>query len=64
MSHEITLERATECAHQIEIIARMMESYPCGMEDCEVEALASLIARLSGSVVVWLGEEQAQREGK
>ena len=61
MSHEITLEQATEKAHQVEIIARLIESYPHQMPGCEVEAVASLIAKLSGSVVTWLGEEMAQR---
>ncbi len=61
MSHEITLEQAAERAHQVEIIARLMESYPHQLMDCEIEAISALIARLSGSVVTWLGEEMAQR---
>lgn len=64
MSHEITLEQAHERAYQVEIIARLMESYPHRMADCDIEALSALIARLSGNVVTWLGEEMAQREGK
>ncbi|QLJ67773.1 hypothetical protein HP437_22455 [Serratia marcescens] len=62
MSHEITLEQATERAHQSEIVCRLIESYPHQLESGEVTALASLLARLTGNVTTWLMEEQAQRE--
>lgn len=61
MSHEITLEQAADSAWQVEIIARLMESYPHKMLDCEVAAMASLIAKLSDQAVMWMGEEMAQR---
>ena len=64
MSHEITLEQAAERAHQVEIIARLMESYPGHLVDCEIEAITSLIGKLSGSVAAWLGEEMAQRRAE
>ncbi|WP_075180613.1 hypothetical protein [Pantoea sp. 1.19] len=64
MSHEITLEQAAERAHQIEIIARMIEQHPHRMDWSEVEAVAALIGELSGSVVIWLGGEMAQRAAK
>lgn len=64
MSHEITLEQAHESAYQVEIIARLMESYPHSMEDSDIEAMSALISKLSGRVVIWLSEEMAQREGK
>ncbi|WP_426784533.1 hypothetical protein [Serratia sp. 2C06] len=62
MSQEITLEQAAERAHQSEIVCRLIESYPDQLESGEVTALASLLARLTGNVTVWLMEEQAQRE--
>jgi len=59
MEHEITLEQATERAHQAEVICRMMELYPNKMDDSEIQAIASLLARLTGDVCAWLIEEQA-----
>lgn len=61
-SQEITLEQATERAHQSEIVCRLIESYPHQLESNEVAALATLLARLTGNVTAWLMEEQAQRE--
>lgn len=62
MSQEITLEQAAERAHQAEIVSRMMEDYPHQLIDCEISAIAALLARLTGDVAAWLIEEQAQRE--
>jgi len=59
MAHEITLEQATERAHQAEVICRMMESHPDKMDDSEVQAMASLLAKLTGGVCAWLMEEQS-----
>lgn len=64
MAHEISLEEVTERAHQVEIICRMMESYPDRMADSEIVALATLLRRLSGSVVSFLIEEQAVKVKK
>lgn len=61
MSHEITLEQASEQAHQAEIICKLIESRPGELEGSDVTALATLLARLTGNVAVWLMEEQAQR---
>ena len=64
MSHEITIEQAAERTHQVNIISRLMESYPHTLDDWEVEAMSSLIDRLSGSVSAWFLEEMAQRGHK
>lgn len=64
MSHETTIERVVEQAHQAEIICRMMESYPDRMVDSEITAISSLLRKLTGNVVAWLIEEQTIREGK
>ncbi|EHL5878062.1 TPA: hypothetical protein ACIYMX_003340 [Escherichia coli] len=47
---EITLHEAAERAHQTEIICRLLEVYPNKITDADISALASLLARLSGSV--------------
>lgn len=59
---EITLEQAAERSHQVEIICRMMESYPDKMDDSEIQAIATLLRRLSGDVYAFLIEEQATKE--
>lgn len=64
MSHEITLEQAAERTHQVNIISRLMASHPHALDDWEIEAMSSLIDRLSGSVSAWFLEEQAQRGRK
>ncbi|EKN6081012.1 hypothetical protein DVQ33_23575 [Yersinia enterocolitica] len=61
MAHEITLEKAAEMAHQAEFICRLIEVYPDEYEDGDVIAIASLLAKLTGGVRGWLGEEIAQR---
>lgn len=59
MAQEISLEQATERAHQAEIICLMMESYPDRLADSEVIAIASLLRRLTGDVCAWLIEERS-----
>ncbi|EKN4773909.1 hypothetical protein LNQ35_15880 [Yersinia ruckeri] len=61
MAHEITLEKAAEMAHQAEFICRLIEVYPDEYEDGDVIAIASLLAKLTGGVRGWLGEEIARR---
>ncbi len=61
MTHELSLEQAKEKAHQAEIICLMMEAYPNKMDDSEIEAIASLLSKLTGDVCAWLIEEQAIR---
>lgn len=61
MAHEFSLEQAKEKAHQAEIICLMMEAYPNKMDDSEIEAIASLLSKLTGDVCAWLIEEQAIR---
>ncbi|EEW1709058.1 hypothetical protein K5P55_004505 [Escherichia coli] len=58
---EITLHEAAERAHQTEIICRLLEVYPNKITDADISALASLLARLSGSVAVWLMAEEEKR---
>lgn len=50
MAHEISLEQVKEKAHQAEIICRMMEVYPNKMDCSEIEAVASLLSKLTGDV--------------
>lgn len=64
MSHEITLEQATERATQAEIICRLLEDFPHQLQESETSAIATLLKRLSGDVAAWMIEEQAQRESK
>ncbi len=64
MSSEHTLEKAALQAHQAEIVSRMLESYPHQMVDSEIEAIASLLARLTGYVSAYLIEELATKEGR
>ncbi|EPK1262302.1 hypothetical protein PU298_003740 [Enterobacter kobei] len=61
MAHEFSLEQAKEKAHQAEIICLMMGAYPNKMDDSEIEAIASLLSKLTGDVCAWLIEEQAIR---
>lgn len=61
MAHEFSLKQAKEKAHQAEIICLMMEAYPNKMDDSEIEAIASLLSKLTGDVCSWLIEEQAIR---
>lgn len=64
MSKEITLQQAAERAHQTEIICRLLEAYPNKLNDDDISALASLLARLSGSVALWLIDERVERYGE
>lgn len=64
MSHEITLEQATERARQAEIVLLLLEVCPQRLEEDEVELLTSLLSSLVGSTAAWLLEEQAIREKK
>ncbi|ENK6895508.1 hypothetical protein PVX42_08575 [Escherichia albertii] len=60
---EITLHEAAERAHQTEIIYRLLEVYPNKITDADIFALASLLARLSGSVASFLIEEESKLVG-
>ncbi|MDF7760833.1 hypothetical protein PU683_15035 [Kosakonia cowanii] len=62
MAHEMSLEQVKEKAHQAEIICRMMELYPNKMDCTEIEAVASLLSKLTGDVCSWLIEEQALKD--
>ncbi|HFG2648185.1 TPA: hypothetical protein ACGGGD_003497 [Escherichia coli] len=58
---EITLHEAAERAHQTEIICRLLEVYPDKLNDDDISALAGLLAKLSGSVALWLINERFKR---
>lgn len=62
MAHEITLEQATERAHQAEIVCRLLGAHPDALSYGEVIAIASLLARLTGNVTTWMMEEKHLRE--
>ncbi|MEM8216371.1 hypothetical protein Q4R59_12020 [Morganella morganii] len=62
MSANITLQQAAEQAHQLEIISLMIESYPHKFTDGDFAVLASLMAKLSGSVAAFLIEKSAMPE--
>lgn len=62
MSHEHSLEQVVEMAEQAEVVLRLAEDYPSTLEPGEVTAIVSLVRQLTGRVVGWLGEEQAQRK--
>ncbi|MEK9497797.1 hypothetical protein V2H77_15255 [Photorhabdus sp. P32] len=64
MSHETTLPEMAEKACQAEIICRMLESYPHEMTEPELEAIYSLLSKLTGNVAYWLVEELAQKGGR
>lgn len=59
---DITLHKAAEKAYQAEIVARMLESYPHKLTDSDVEAVASLLANLTGSVASYLIEEESKNK--
>ncbi|CAI2472195.1 hypothetical protein [Serratia proteamaculans] len=61
---DITLEQATERARQAEVICRILEHYPNQIDAYEVEAIASLLSKLTGNVAAWLVEELALKENK
>ncbi|EPR9858984.1 hypothetical protein ACVBBZ_000051 [Shigella dysenteriae] len=57
---EITLHEAAERAHQTEIICRLLGVYPDKLNDGDISAISSLLARLSGNVSAWLIAEGEQ----
>ncbi|EGZ0446961.1 hypothetical protein GOY96_001902 [Escherichia coli] len=58
---EFTLNEITERAQQVEIICRLLEVYPNKLNDGDISALAGLLAKLSGSVALWLIDERFKR---
>ncbi|WP_064761071.1 hypothetical protein, partial [Escherichia coli] len=46
------------------IICRLLEVYPDKLNDGDISALAGLLAKLSGSVALWLIDERAERYEK
>ncbi|EPK3133343.1 hypothetical protein I9723_002545 [Morganella morganii] len=59
MSADITIHQAAEKAQQVELINLLIESHPHQLQDSEISALSSLMAKLSGDVCVFLQEEIA-----
>ncbi|QDL31282.1 hypothetical protein [Serratia liquefaciens] len=64
MSHEITLEQATEKARQAEIILLLLEAFPHRLAEDEAELITGLMSSLVGSAAAWLLEEQSIRDKK
>ncbi|MER3384921.1 hypothetical protein [Pectobacterium aroidearum] len=64
MPREITLDKAEERAFEVEIVSRLLESYPQALQDSEIAAVSGLLARLSGEVVCYFIEERAERGEK
>ncbi|EFG5860993.1 hypothetical protein BMQ60_003525 [Escherichia coli] len=58
---EFTLNEITERAQQVEIICRLLEVYSSKLNDGDISALAGLLAKLSGSVALWLIDERFKR---
>ncbi|EQC2911295.1 hypothetical protein ACY3V1_001471 [Escherichia coli] len=58
---EFTLNEIAERAQQVEIICRLLEVYPNKLNDGDISALADLLAKLSGSVALWLIDERFKR---
>ncbi|OBU10775.1 hypothetical protein [Morganella psychrotolerans] len=63
MSANITINQAAEKAHQVELISLLIELYPNQLQDSEISALSSLMAKLSGDVRVFLQKEIEAQEG-
>ncbi len=61
---DITIYQAAEMAHQVEMINLLIESHPHQLQDSEIGTLASLMAKLSGDVCVFLQEEIVSLEAK
>ncbi|EIG4300361.1 hypothetical protein FNG18_000657 [Escherichia coli] len=58
---EFTLNEIAERAQQVEIICRLLEVYPDKLTDADISAISSLLAKLSGSVALWLIDERFKR---
>lgn len=58
---DINIHQAAEKAQQLEIINMLIEDYPHKMQDSEVTVLASLMAKLSGDVSLFLINEIEKR---
>lgn len=61
MRDDISLDQATECAFQAELICRLMLNSDSDMTSGELAALLSLLERLSASAATWLIGEQGER---
>ncbi|EHL2774592.1 hypothetical protein KCE64_005454 [Salmonella enterica subsp. enterica serovar Hvittingfoss] len=61
MRDDISLDQATECAFQAEIICRLMLSSDAEMTSGELSTMLSLLEQLSASAATWLIGEQGER---
>lgn len=61
MRDDISLDQATECAIQAELICRLMLNSEQEMTSGELTAMLSLLERLSVSAATWLIGEQGER---
>ncbi|WP_272579640.1 hypothetical protein [Providencia sp. PROV266] len=64
MSADMTIHQAAEKAHQVELINLLIESHPHQLQDSEISTLASLMAKLSGDICVFLQEKIMSQEAK
>ncbi|MDJ3783283.1 hypothetical protein LEI94_01655 [Salmonella enterica] len=61
MCDDISLDQATECALQAELICRLMLESDAEMTSGELSAMLSLLKQLSVSAATWLIGEQGER---
>lgn len=61
MRDDISLDQATECALQAELICRLMLESDAEMTSGELSAMISLLKQLSVSAATWLIGEQGER---
>ncbi|ARF48187.1 hypothetical protein [Pantoea stewartii] len=61
MSHEITLQQATERADQANVTLFMLRKTIDDMDFADIGTAVSMASDLLDSVAAWLLEEQAQR---
>ncbi|ELC2815880.1 hypothetical protein RIX35_005085 [Salmonella enterica] len=61
MRDDISLDQATECAFQAELICRLMLNSEQDMTSGELNAMLSLLKQLSASAATWLIGEQGER---
>lgn len=57
---DITIHQAAEKAQQLELISLMLPNYPRNFTPSDIDAISSLMAKLSGDVAAFLIEASAQ----
>lgn len=64
MSHDITLAKAADKAHQVEVLMMMLFRCADNLVESEIQAVANLAASLAGDVAYRLYEEPSVQEGE